>query len=715
LRPRGVAPILDEGRNCWRIACARRVALLVDGAAYFEAAAQAMERARRSILVVGWDLHSRIRLRRREPGASEETLAQLLDRLAAARPALRVHLLAWDFAMLYALEREALPRVRLGHATHRHVRFRLDGDHPLGASHHQKLVVVDDAIAFVGGLDLTAARWDTPEHRMGDERRRDPGFPDYEPFHDVQMAVDGPAAACLGELARERWHRATGERLRPPPGGADPWPEALAPELRDVDVGIARTEPAHDGRPEVREVELLHVDALRAARERVYVENQYLTSHRVGDALVELLAREHGPEVVIVGPKECSGWLEEQTMGALRAKLVERLRRVDVRERLRIYHPVLPGGSNRLNVHAKVLVVDEQLLRVGSANLSNRSMGLDTECDLAIEAGGREATSAAIAGFRNRLLAEHLGVEPGAVADALRLKGSLIGAVEALRRGERSLEPLEAEREEGAEVVVAARALIDPERPIDPEQFLGRFLPEDLEEDLGEPARRSWLRIALGLAAVGALLALWRWSPLAEMASVERLASAAAPLRESAWGPVAALAVFTVAGMLMVPVTALIVATGLVFGGAVGFATALVGSLTTAAGGYAAGALLWRDAVRRLMGKRANELSRKLAARGVLAMTALRIVPVAPFTVVNVAAGASHIRWRDYLLGTLLGMAPGVLGLTLIADRVAAVVREPHFSDVAWILALATLLVAGTWGAHRWLLHLSERGDEDAR
>jgi phospholipase D1/2 len=708
-----MTPILDEGRNCWRVARAGRAALLVDGASYFEAAAMAMERARRSILVVGWDLHSRIRLRRRGTAASEETLAEMLDRLAARRPPLRVHLLAWDFAMLYALERETLPRVRLGHATHRHVRFRLDGDHPLGASQHQKLLVVDDAVAFVGGLDLTAARWDTPEHRMGDERRRDPGFPDYQPFHDVQMAVDGPAAACLGELARERWQRATGERLRPPPGGAEPWPETLEPDLRDVEVGIARTEPVHDGRPEVREVEQLYVDALRAARERVYIENQYLTSQRVGDVLVELLAREDGPEVVIVCPRECSGWLEEQTMGVLRARLVARLRRVDVRDRLRIYHPVLPGG--RLHVHAKVSIVDEQLLRVGSANLSNRSMGLDTECDLAIEARGQERTSAAIGHFRNRLLAEHLGVRPAAVADALRLKGSLIAAVEALRRGERSLEPhpRELEAREGAEVVVAASALIDPERPIDSEEFLRRFLPEDLEEDLGQPARRSWLRIALVLAAVGVLAALWRWSPLAEMASVESLASAAVPLRESAWGPVAAVAVFTVAGMLMVPVTALIVATGLVFGGAVGFATALVGSLTTAAAGYAAGALLWRDAARRLMGRRANELSRKLASRGVLAMTALRIVPVAPFTVVNVAAGASHIRCRDYLLGTLLGMGPGVLALTLIADRVASVVREPQVADVAWIVALAVLLVGGTWGARRWLLRLSERGDGD--
>jgi phospholipase D1/2 len=708
-------PVLREGRNCWRIARADRASLLVDGAAYFEAAADALERAQRSVLLVGWDLHSRIRLRRREPVEGDETLAQMLDRLAAARRRLRIHLLAWDFAVLFALERESLPRIRFGYATHRRVHFRLDGNHPLGASHHQKLLVVDDAVAFVGGLDLTACRWDTPEHRTGDSRRCDPGFPDYDPFHDVQIAVSGPAAAALGDLARERWRRETGQRLKPPRVSGDPWPQRLEPDLRDVDLGIARTEPAHDGRLEVREVERLYVDALRAARNRIYIENQYLTSHRIGEVIVELLAREDGPEVVIVGPEECSGWLEEGTMGVLRERLVERLRKADRDGRLRVYYPVLPGRSERLNVHSKVLVVDERLLRLGSANLSNRSMGLDTECDVAIESGGENRIEAAIGDFRNRLLAEHLGVDARGVADALRREGSLIGAIEALRGRERSLERLETRGEEELEVLVAASALADPEHPIGSDDFIRRFLPEDLEPDLGRSARRSWARIALGLLAIGALAAIWRWTPLAEVAEAERLSSLVEPIRLSAWGPLLAVAAFTVAGTLMVPVTVLIVATGLVFGGAVGFATALVASLSTAAVGYGVGALLWRDAVRRLMGKRANALSRKLAERGVLAIVALRIVPVAPFTMVNVAAGASHIRWRDYLLGTLLGMGPGVLALTLIADRAASLIREWEVSDVAWILALLALLAAGTLGARRWLLHVYEGRDDSTR
>ena len=104
-----------------------------------------------------------------------------------------------------------MPLYALNWKTHSRVRFYMDDKHPVGASQHQKIVVVDDAVAFSGGLDLRKWRWDTPEHHIDDQRRVDPDGKPYPPFHDVQMVVDGAAAAALGQLARERWQRATGE------------------------------------------------------------------------------------------------------------------------------------------------------------------------------------------------------------------------------------------------------------------------------------------------------------------------------------------------------------------------------------------------------------------------------------------------------------------------------------------------------------------------
>jgi len=697
----GRPDLLIEGLTCWRRECARRVAFLVDGEAYFEAVAAAIARAQSQILMLGWDFHSRVRLRRTgRPDGLPEELAARLNAAVERNKRLQVHILGWDFAMIYALEREALPLYHLGIRTRRRVHFHLDDRHPAGASHHQKIVVIDDALAFVGGLDLTSCRWDTREHRAEDSRRSDPGFPDYAPFHDVQLAVDAGVARSLGELARDRWRRATRERLAAPAAAGDPWPATLEPDLRDVGVGIARTRPSYQGSEEVREIEALYVRAIRAARHSIYIENQYMTAARVLEVLSERLREPDGPEVVIVAPRVCSGWLEESTMGVLRAGWLGRLRDADRCERLRVFYPVVPGlDDQRITVHAKVMVVDDRLLRVGSANLSNRSMGLDTECDLAIEAGGDEQTAAACERFRNELLGEHLGASAEEVGKAIVAAGSLVAGVEALRGGPRTLEPVTAEIPDWAEQIVPETAIFDPERPIDMEGMLASFLPEEVAEE-----RRPLLwRLGLSLLALACLAFIWRWTPLSAWVSPEGMASLASWLQHDPAGPFAAAAAIAIGTCVMLPVTVLIVAAGLVFGWLVGFATALAGALAGTAGGYAIGRLLWRDAIRRLGGRRLNRLSRAMAKRGVTSVALVRLVPVAPFTVVNLVAGASHIRLRDCLLGTLLGMAPGVLALTLFANSAMLAIRKPGWSTVLGVLVLAALLGWGFRQLRRYL------------
>lgn len=187
------------GRTCWRIERAGRIAFLIDGASYFAALAGALERAEQRVLIVGWDFHGRTRLRPGEAAdALPDELGPRLDALLQRRAELRVHVLEWDYSLLYALERRLAPWLDSAWCRHERFAFRLDDQHPFGASQHQKLVVIDDALAFTGGLDLTLRRWDTPEHRSDDSRRRSPDGKPYEPFHDVQIAVDGAAAREIG-------------------------------------------------------------------------------------------------------------------------------------------------------------------------------------------------------------------------------------------------------------------------------------------------------------------------------------------------------------------------------------------------------------------------------------------------------------------------------------------------------------------------------------
>ena len=687
-RPAG---LLVPGRNCWRIEHAHRLSFLVDGRAYFRAVREALRAARHSIFILGWDIDSRMRLVPEGAGDGyPEPLGDFLNAVVARQKHLHACVLSWDFAMLYALEREWLPVYKLDWRTHRRLMFRLDARHPVAASHHQKVIVVDDAIAFVGGFDLTQRRWDTSAHAPQDPLRVDPDGKRYGPFHDVQAVVDGPCARALGDLCRARWSNA-GFRHAPAPVAAahDPWPASAPVDVADVDVAIARTMPEYEDTPAVAELRALHVDAIAAAREHVFMENQYFSSKIVADALAARLDEAHGPDLVLVSHRTESGWLEASTMGVLRARVHRGIAARDARSRFRAYCPDLPGiDPGCLNVHSKVMVVDDDFLTVGSANLSNRSMGFDTECNLALEARGDPRVRAAIAALRNRLLAEHLDVAPTDVARALDATGRLIPAIESLRGKARTLVPMTPVVAPEVDALVPDATVIDPERPLVSDAVVREFVPEHAER----PVRGRLLALGALVVAVAVLAAAWRWTPLREWLDLDAIIAYGDRLNDLPGTPALVLLAYVVAGLLVVPLTLLIAATGAVFGPVLGAAYALGGGLLSALVTYLIGRRLGRDTVRRIAGARLNAISRKLAERGLLAMVLVRIVPVAPYSIVNVVAGASHIGLRDFLLGTLIGLLPGVLGIVVFVDRLVATVRRPGVMTFALLAIIAGLL-----------------------
>ncbi|MEW6394986.1 MAG: phospholipase D-like domain-containing protein [Pseudomonadota bacterium] len=462
--------LLQPGLTCWRMENTHRLSPIVDAAAYFRLVRDALLRARHSVLFIGWEFDTRIKLdpSRPLPGLPD-TLGAFLSALIDRRPGLRVRVLQWNLGLVGTLVRGTTPLYLLNWISRKRFDFRLDSSHPPGAAHHQKIVVIDDALAFCGGIDMTDDRWDTRAHMDGDPHRVRPSGRSYGAFHDVTMAVDGPAAMALGDLARERWRRATGEKVQPA-ASADPdlWPADLTPLLRDVDIGIARTQPRYRGEPGIREIERLYLAAIAAARRSIYIEGQYFAARCIGEAIAERLREADGPEIVVINSKRARGWVEEKAMGAARRRLLGYLRSADHHGRFRIYSPVTPAGAP-IYVHAKVLVVDDRILRIGSANLNNRSMGFDTECDLAIDALGDEAMaetiSRAVVAFRNELLAEHLRVSPeDVVAALLRENGSLIRSIEALRSGTGpKLMPLDIPDANPAPL--SEGELLDPEQP----------------------------------------------------------------------------------------------------------------------------------------------------------------------------------------------------------------------------------------------------------
>ncbi len=693
-----------KGQNCWQIAKAAKVAFLVDGEAYFSAFADACESARRVIYIIGWDIDSRIRLRRGQ-AEEQETLGQFVDRLAREKPDLHIYLLEWDFAMLYSIERETWPVLSLGWQTHERVHFELDDDHPVGASHHQKIVVVDDRLAFIGGFDLASCRWDTSEHAPSHPKRCDNGKA-YGPFHDVQMLVTGDVATVLAGLARKRWQKATGEELPVIHGMEhDPWPNDLRPDIEQAEVAILRTRPEYEDNTEVREIETFYLDAINRAETSIYIENQYLTSHTICEALEKSLRKQDGPDIMLVLPRECSGWLEEKTMGALRQRLLKKLFQADEHRRLKVCYPDRKGLDDAIiNVHSKVLVVDDKLLTIGSANLSNRSMGFDTECNLALSAEGQSHIQRAIDSFRNRLLAEHLGTTAEKISTSLAQTGGLFKTIAALNKSERSLKELPWPENTTMTETLSASEIIDPERPIGIEHLLDYLDIGAGHHDSADGVRRKAWRFAMVVMLAVLLAILWRWSPLGQWLTMDKLLVMADYIRESPMAIPIVLVIYIAGSCLMFPITLMILATAVSFGPYLGFTLAFTGSILGGLASYLMGRWLGRDVVRKMAGEKVNRLSRKLARRGWLAVAVVRIIPIAPYTIVNMVAGSTHISTRSFLIGTAVGMGPGIMAIMLFEGGLEHMIREPGWlSVILSIIALscATLILIL---CKRWLL-----------
>jgi phospholipase D1/2 len=405
---------------------------------------------------------------------------------------------------------------------------------------------------------------------------------------------------------------------------------------------------------------------------------------------------------VVVRPHRCTGWLEQQTMGVLRDRLLDELEEADVHGRLGLFTPVLDGDDeHRLTVHAKVMIVDDRFVRIGSSNLTRRSFAMDSECDLAIEADSvDEPVTRSIRRLCNRLLAEHLGSDEDEVDRTRTETGSLLAAIEELGAGPRFLEPLRISGEAPTATASIAATIGDPGDPIDAETVMEDFR----DKVVGGFGRFSGVFGILGIAAFALALAMaWRYTPLAEYVQVDAVLDWIDGLRSSRAAPVGLLVVYLALGLAAFPITVVNVATAIAFGPWAWFLYALSGSLASAVLTFAVGRRFGSRVIHRISSGLVYRASRAIGKRGFLAVLSCRLVPVAPFTVINVVAGAMPIRIRDYLLGTLVGMAPGIAVLAAFGDRILKVVDDPNPMNAILLAAVVAVWLGLGWGFSRLL------------
>ncbi|MGA1796972.1 MAG: phospholipase D-like domain-containing protein, partial [bacterium] len=418
--------ILAPGRNCWGSFEVRETGLLIDGRNYYRAFYHAARRAQRYILIAGWQFDSDVRLLRGADAAEaggDMRLLPFLKELCRGNPDLAIYILAWDFSVIFSIKREWFQKWIFNWTTNRQLRFRFDNRHAVGASHHQKFVVIDGVLAFVGGFDICAGRWDDRDHRPDNPDRVNSAGKGYELYHDIQTYHVGPAATRLTELFQDRWAHSDGGALDlPPPARRDHVAVEGGIAIAADRVALSRTQsktlvPAWESISEIRQ---LFMDAIHGAERLIYIENQYFSSQAVYRALLDRM-REQGRgslQVVIILPQKPHALIEEISLGIAQMSMIHSLTEAAARHghSLGFYYPSSVSGrdaSAPVYVHAKLLLVDDRFLTGGSANISNRSMGLDTELNVSWEAttGDHRALIRSIRRARVSLLAEHAGIK----------------------------------------------------------------------------------------------------------------------------------------------------------------------------------------------------------------------------------------------------------------------------------------------------------------
>ena len=369
----------------WRTAKVNLWREVWDAAPHFDRVAELWEQARHSVIVVGWQLDSRIQLKKPGDSGLTETLRDKVLRLCEQNPRLHFYLLLWDHPVFYLPQREWL-QTRIWEELHPRVHLVFDHQHPLGASHHEKLIIVDGRTALVGSVDLCKDRWDRPEHPPQDPGRQ------HGPYHELGIEIQGQACSELMEHIALRWSSLssipfpTGRFSQP----ADRLEVAPQSQFR---VHLSRTLSGPD-RPLIREIEFLFLHLISETRQRIWMEGQYFWSEKISQALLKKMKShiQSGGEnplkiTIILADNSLLRGLSSQ-MILHQTRCLQRLqsfaRRHPRQIDLQIYRPF--SGAHPIYVHSKILLVDHRWLSIGSANFSNRALRLDSEIMITLDA-----------------------------------------------------------------------------------------------------------------------------------------------------------------------------------------------------------------------------------------------------------------------------------------------------------------------------------------
>ncbi len=749
---------LEQGTHYAYRSRAQELAVFSESAAYFAAVSDAITRAQRRILIVGWSLDDRIRLLRDDPAGTGSasraadsvqgrSLGELLVDRAREHPDLRIQLRIWQAPAVFAADQYITEWFQDQARALDNLDFLRVPAASAFAARHEKYVIVDDTLAFVGGIDLSHNRWDTVDHRGENSARTNPDGEHYVPYHDTQLLFSGPAVrdlfavAVQDRLIKDDWA---------PPGdewSRKLWLEYVPVDLRDQDLllSFTRVYPERDDE-DLHQIFHLYRDLLYAAEERIYIENQYFSSDEITAALISQLEDPNGPEVIIIMSWELPDALGRMTMGVNSAMQLSQLIEHDSHHRLGIFHPFSTDEHQvPLKVHSKTMIIDGTLITLGSANISRRSFSLDSEINATIcgdtpghvprdEPAGAASTTDAdpastkdadpaatkdadpaatkdahpsssappttgIAAIEDRLLAQHTGLSVEDWRRAVeRHDGSYLAA---LRERITTWIGLT----DGRDHVVAEvpsrmpKEIIerfDMEEPPPQEtvlQRIARFNPWDIITR----TRRAWIISLVAIAAIGALFYAAR-SDLDIRVVLQRIEeiNRERPLV----GALLTIGAFWVTMTFFVTIVVPIVFFSALHGPLLGILYSTLGIFSGAAIFYGIGLALhtspWPDRYRAV--RRVKAQLERIKPYGLWAVAISRMVPSGPFMVVNLVTGLLGFSPAQFLAGSAVGLLPGIVAFSIFGEVIRNVFTDPGLMSTIWFVVFVVVYFASVRG-----------------
>lgn len=395
--------VCAQHRNVWCIDKINHLGFLLDADKYYSAFFEVAPQAKKNIFITAWEMESKLNLGKISPKFPSD-LRKYFSYLVTQNTELKIKILCWKPGLYLKFSRERLTEWKWRQLGHPRVNFKNDRSPYAFGSFHEKLVLIDNSCGFLGGMDISVNRWDTPDHLVESDLRKK-GKDTYLPIHDAQFIFKGPLLEKVRIMMQAR--------LNPDYVPIEQYPDYHVnlktpyPYAENITGSLSRTDPAL----KAYEIESLYIDAINSAKDYIYIENQYFTCTSIAQALARQLEKENGPEVVVILPLNYLGSFERAVYINGRNKVKNILERANKYQRLGFYYPSIPEENSKhfLKVHSKIMIVDGRFITLGSANLNFRSMRVDREMNMNIEETD-DNSRRFIDNIFKSLICEHLGI-----------------------------------------------------------------------------------------------------------------------------------------------------------------------------------------------------------------------------------------------------------------------------------------------------------------